>query len=199
MQINKHKLARQEITVDRIIENFKKGLGSTVEACTGYGKTFCAFLLIDRMITKNPSKSTIVVVPTDNLKEQWERQIKKRKLKNINVFVVNGITINEIQLTCDLLILDEGHRYAADVFSRVFNIKYHYLLNLTATIDRTDGLHIMLLKKAPIVDTITLQEAKRNGWVSDYIEYNLGLELTEEDRIIYNKINYLDYSDMILI
>jgi superfamily II DNA or RNA helicase len=189
MQINKHKLARQEIGVEKAIENFKKGLGATWEYCTGFGKTFCAFLLIDRMIKNDPNKTTIVIVPTDNLKDQWERQIKKRKLKNIRVFVVNGITINQTELECDLFILDEAHRYASDVFSRVFNIKYRWLLNLTATIDRLDGLHSMLLEKAPIVDTITLQEAKRNGWVSDYIEYNLGLELTEEDRIIYDDLN----------
>lgn len=141
------------------------------------------------MLVRDPDRSTIIIVPTDNLKTQWEDKVRQGKYKNIRVFVVNGITINETKLECTLLILDEAHRYASDIFSRVFNIKHQFLLNLTATIDRLDGKHDMLIKNAPVVDTITLQEAKRNKWVSDYIEYNLGLELTEEDREAYNTIN----------
>lgn len=189
MQINQHKLARQLIGVDKVIANFILGLGATLEWCTGMGKTFASCLVIDRMLVRDPNRSTIIIVPTDYLKEQWERIIKKKKYKNIRVFVVNGITIHEVELKCTLLILDEAHRYASDVFSRVFNIKHQFLLNLTATIDRTDGRHEMLLKKAPIVDTITLQEGKRNNWVSDYLEYNLGIDLTEQDRMTYDIIN----------
>jgi superfamily II DNA or RNA helicase len=189
MQINKHRLARQELGADRVIANFIKKLGATVEWATGVGKSMLAELVINRMLIRDNTRTTIIVVPTEQLKEQWELKIIKRKIPNTRVFVVNGITINDVKLECTLLVLDEFHRYASDVFSRVFNIKHQFLLCLTATVDRLDGKHNLLLEKAPIVDTITLQEAKRNGWVSDYLEYNLGLELTEEDRLNYNRIN----------
>ena len=189
MQINKDKLARQELGADKVVANFNKGLGATIEWATGVGKSMLAEIIINRMLVRDNKRTSIIVVPTDQLKEQWETKIIKRKIKNTKVYVVNGITINEIDLSCNLLILDEGHRFASDIFSRVFNIKHQFLLILTATIDRLDGRHSLLLEKAPIVDTITLHEAKRNGWVSDYLEYNLGLELTEYDREEYNKLH----------
>lgn len=190
MQINQHKLQRQLVGVGKVIENFKKGLGATLEYATGVGKTFTAFLVIDKMLVRDPNRSTIVIVPTEQLQQQWEKLILKGKYKNIKVFVINGITINEIDLNCTLLVLDEAHRYASEIFSKIFDlVKYEFLLGLTATIDRIDGKHTLLIEKAPVVDTITLVEAKRNGWVSDYLEYNWGLELTPEDREEYNKIN----------
>lgn len=145
MQINKHKLARQEIGINKVVENFIAGLGAMLCWCTGMGKTFATFLIIEKMLVRDNTRTTIVVVPTENLKQQWERQIKKRKLNNIKVFVVNGITINQIDLSCTLLVLDEGHKYLGDIFKRVFEIKHKFLLVLTASEYRLDGKHELLL------------------------------------------------------
>jgi superfamily II DNA or RNA helicase len=190
MKINESKLARQLIGVGNVIANFILGLGATLEWCTGMGKTFAAFLIINKMLARDKNRTTIVIVPTELLKGQWEFKAKKEGIKNIKVYVINGITMNNIKLECSLLILDEAHGFASEVFSRIFElVDYEFLLMLTATIIRLDGKHDMLLEKAPIVDSIPLQEAKKNGWVSDYMEYNLGIDLIEEDRNEYDKIN----------
>jgi superfamily II DNA or RNA helicase len=49
----------------------------------------------------------------------------------------------------------------------------------------------MLDKYCPIVDTIYEQEALTNGWISEFIEYNIACELTDEDKIRYDKFTVL--------
>ena len=73
-----------------------------------------------------------------------------------------------------MIILDEVHRYASDVFSLVFKqVGYKYILGLTATFERLDGKEILLQKYAPVIDKITLEDSLLNGWVSPYIEYEV--------------------------
>lgn len=53
--------------------------------------------------------------------------------------------------------------------------------------ERLDDKHVYVEKYCPIVDTITLQEALANGWVSDYTEYKVVLDVNDIDN--YKKIN----------
>ncbi|MDY5984472.1 MAG: hypothetical protein SPI94_03265 [Candidatus Onthovivens sp.] len=60
--------------------------------------------------------------------------------------------------------MDEVHRVASTSFSQIFNsVTYKMILCLTATIKRLDGKEDIIKKYAPVVDTITLEEAEANG------------------------------------
>ena len=77
-----------------------------------------------------------------------------------------------------MIILDEIHRYASDVFSLIFkNVGYKYILGLTATFERLDGKEVFISKYCPVIDTITLEDALANGWVSPYIEYEVLIDV----------------------
>ena len=60
------------------------------------------------------------------------------------------------------------------------------ILCLTATIKRLDGKEDIIKKYAPVVDTITLEEAEANGWISPVKNY---LVLLDVDLTEYNKLN----------
>ena len=103
----------------------------------------------------------LVVVPTITLKEQWEKELDKNKITIAEVYVIN--TAVKKNHECDLLILDEVHRYAAETFKRIFGqCGYKYILGLTATIERSDGKHEVLKEAAPIIDEVTLKECLDN-------------------------------------
>lgn len=86
------------------------------------------------------------------------------------------------------MILDEIHKFAADEFSHVFKtVKYKLILGLTATIERLDGKHELLKHYCPVVDTVSIEVAKANGWVADYTEYQV--IVTAEDIDIYRQYN----------
>ena len=175
---------RQEESLKAWLRN--KGRGC-VEGCTGYGKTRIGLNAIERVRNKYPDLSVIVVVPTDVLKGQWTKQLDERGLGlNSKVSIINTASKHIDQ--CDLLILDEIHKFAADEFSHVFKtVKYKLILGLTATIERLDGKHELLKHYCPVVDTVPIEVAKANGWVANYTEYQV--IVTAEDIDIYRQYN----------
>ena len=175
---------RQEESLKAWLKN--KGRGC-VEGCTGYGKTRIGLNAIETVRKRYPELSVIVVVPTDVLRNQWLEQLDERGLGwNCKVEIIN--TASKTIDQCDLLILDEIHKFAADQFSHVFKtVKYKHILGLTATIERLDGKHELIKKYCPVVDTVTIEVAKANGWVSEFTEYQV--IVSAEDIDIYRDYN----------
>tara|TARA_X000001388_G_scaffold65584_1_gene52087 strand:- start:39 stop:1217 length:1179 start_codon:yes stop_codon:yes gene_type:complete len=173
-----------------IVQKFadSKGKG-TLLAATGFGKTFTAIMVIIRLFKSRPDGKVIIVVPTINLKNQWGKELKKNKIKgNYEVIVIN--TAHKKQDKCDLLICDEIHAYGAEQFIKVFQkITYDFIFGLTATIERSDGKHKILLEYAPIIDEVPIQECHKKGWVSNYIVYNLAVPLYDDEQEEYDKEN----------
>ena len=152
-----------------------------------YGKTRIGLNAIETVRKRYPELSVIVVVPTDVLRTQWLEQLDERGLGwNCKVQIIN--TASKTIDQCDLLILDEVHKFAADQFSHVFKtVKYKHVLGLTATIERLDGKHELIKKYCPVVDTVTIEVAKANGWVSEFTEYQV--IITAEDIDTYREYN----------
>lgn len=179
MEQNESKTARQKLGILKWIANNCVGM---FQWFTGVGKTFAAIMAIKET---QPS-SIIVVVPTINLQDQWEAQLKENGIVNYVVYVVN--TACKLHLLCDMLIIDEAHVLGAPTFREVLNnIKYTKLLALSATPKRQDGEHEFLLERCPIVDTITEKEAIENSWVSSYDQYVYVVEFTPEEAAAYEK------------
>ena len=55
-------------------------------------------------------------------------------------------------------------------------------MGLSATFNRLDGKHELLNKFCPICDTITIQEAIQNKWLSEYKEYKVIIEPEDIER-----------------
>ena len=163
-----------------------KGCG-TIEASTGFGKTRIALNCLSDLNAKRPGMRFLVVVPTETLKNQWEGLLQERNLLfNSEVQIIN--TVVKHNWKCDILVLDEIHRYAAPLMSQVFEkVNYKYILGLTATFERLDNKHELIAKYCPIIDTITTEEALNNGWVSQFKEYIVLLDVPDIET--YNEYN----------
>lgn len=157
-----------------------KGKGS-IEAATGFGKTNMGLMSIKALLKKYPQFRILVVVPTTALKNQWQGKIDENGFSfNVEVQVINTVIKHDWQ--CDFLILDEEHRYNSDDFSLIFKkVKYRLILGLTATFERLDGKHIIMSKYCPIVDNISFLECLANGWVSEYKEYIVLINVDDID------------------
>lgn len=185
MKLNQSKLDRQSGMINDWIGGGGKG---TVQAVTGFGKSFVGVLLIRSMNEKQPNNTTVIVVPTLYLKQQWEELILDHKLHNVDVMVINTAIKQEISV--DFLILDEIHRYAADTFKRVFGaVKYSYILGLTATLERQDLKHTLLERYCPIIAQVEMTEALEKKFVSDFATYNLGIKADSKFIADYNVLN----------
>lgn len=168
-----------------VIDWVNNGAKGTIEAATGVGKSIIGCLAIKKMILQNKDRKAMVVVPTLQLKSQWEKLLKGTGLSdNTEVYVINSIALNTVTYNVDLLVIDEVHMMAADKFSRIFSlVKYKWVMGLTATIERLDGKEVLLKQYAPIVRTITQKEAIEKGWINDFIEMNVPVFLTRDEKV----------------
>ena len=174
----------------RQVEGLRKWRQSSFQGIaeypTGFGKTYTAIRAILGMISKKQIKSVLVVVPTITLKEQWEKELAKKKVKIAEVYVINSALKKTHDI--DFLILDDVHRYAAETFKEIFvRTKYKYILGLTATLERDDGLHEIILKQMPVFDTITIEEALQHSWISPYKIFNVQVPFAPDDLAAYKK------------
>ena len=177
----------RDLRQEQCVKNWIKAKGhASIEAGTGFGKTRVGLLTASKLINKKPDFKILVVVPTTLLKEQWVQQLDSFGLSlNCNVQVINTIITKD--WVCDLLIIDECHRYAGDSFSQIFEkVKYKLILGLTATFERLDGKHELVSKYCPICDSVPITECLANGWVSPYKEYLVLIDV--DDIESYQKV-----------
>jgi superfamily II DNA or RNA helicase len=110
------------------------------------------------------------------------------ELQNVNIMVINT-GVKSARIT-DLLILDEIHNYASDVFKTIFtNTTYSYILGLTATLERKDKKHYLIEQECPVIDTISMKESLAMGYVSDFKVFNLALDLDDKERERYENLH----------
>lgn len=171
---------RQDLTIDKWKSAGARGITLLP---TGFGKTRVAMKILTRLKTKNESVKAVVVVPSDYLKKQWIKNLEEFGLKDVDVFIINtAVTLKD--KSYHILIADEVHMFCSEGYITLFDvIKHKYFLGLTATLDRLDGKEQFLLLKYDVVDTITLEEAIANKWVSPFKQYKVEItvDLKEYD------------------
>ncbi len=182
---------------------------------TGSGKTFLAVQAI-----ADVGVSTLVVVPTIDLMNQWHATLTNafgdqlpdevgvlgggsRNVTDITVTTYDSAYryINEYGDQFGLLIVDEVHHLPAPTYQQIPEMSIApYRLGLTATYERADGEHEVLEKLlGPVVYEESVDELA-GEFLSEYETIHLNVELTEEDRERYDEEyqiyrNYVDNHD----
>lgn len=181
---NLSRTERQEQGVQRWVDN---KLCGTLNWATGVGKTRGGLMAISRFLKKNPTKSVIIVVPSEPIQRQWNQELINWNLfQQCSVKTMSDTSVNKY--SCTLLVIDEIHKVGAPTLLNIFkNVQYTIILGLTATFERLDGKDEIISKKCPIVDTISVEEAIENKWLADYREYEVLIE--PEDIDVYKEVN----------
>ena len=181
---NLSRTERQEQGVQRWVVN---KLCGTLNWATGVGKTRGGMIGISRFLKKNPTKTVIIVVPSEPIQKQWIQELSDWNLvSQCSVKTMRDTSVNKY--SCTLLVIDEIHKIGAPTLLSIFkNIQYNIILGLTATFERLDCKYEIIREKCPIVDTITIEEAIANKWLADYREYEVLIE--PEDIDVYKAIN----------
>lgn len=156
---------RQVEATDFVMDKFNAGPdGVMLVLPCGYGKTTCALHVCGQLRVR-----TMVIVPTSVLIDQWYGVIQQR-MPDARVCVLRGSTdtVTEDARTADivltlvqtmsmctlpaqllssfeLMIVDEVHTACAPTFHRaVLRCNPAYILSLSATPERPDGLHVAM-------------------------------------------------------
>lgn len=108
------------------------------------------------------------------------------KKDTISVEVMMGSS--QKQSECDLLIIDECHRCLSEhLYAAFTNIKFRFVLGLTATLERLDGRHLLIDQYAPVCDSVTIEEALQEGWLAPFKEYLVLLDV--DDIQVFKDLN----------
>ncbi len=189
MKVNKIKLARQEHGIK--LWGKAGGIGC-LWWFTGVGKTYTACLILNKMFKKRPEAKAIVIVPGDELYKQWtaelDAHISKEHREQIEVYTVQYVQLHKLHLKCTLAIYDELHEYYSEDRMKVIDgtwIDYEFNLGLTATYEHLGG-HKKMEKYCPIVDHIDEKEAVEKGYISKFLEFNLSIDMNEDEKAQYD-------------
>jgi superfamily II DNA or RNA helicase len=68
-------------------------------------------------------------------------------------------------------------------------VKYNNFLGLTASFERQDGRHDLILNYTKIVDNIPLSEGLKNGWVDEFTIIKVPVTLTKKEQNKLDNIN----------
>ena len=190
----------------KAIENWiKAGKKGCIILPTGSGKTIIAIKLIEII-----NSSTLIVVPTLDLMEQWtkflSKYFQKIEIGNIGggIFNITGITVSTydsayirssfIGNKFAFVIFDELHHLAAPGYRTIAEqFASPYRLGLTATYEREDSLHLDFPRLVGgIVYQSSVNELARDKHLASFTVEKRYVKLLPEEEIEYQK-NYDQY------
>jgi superfamily II DNA or RNA helicase len=187
----------QREAIESWIRNNKRGC---IVLPTGAGKTIIALKAI-----MEANSSTLVIVPTINLMEQWYKAIRNI-LKDTTLIGMLGGGYEEIKIititTYDSAYLKAsflGNKFKFLIFDEVHHLaseKYYtigeqfispYRLGLTATIEREDERHILLFRLiGKIIYRKDFYELADKNYLSDFVLKKRTINMLPEEITQYN-------------
>ena len=188
--------ARQRKSVEKWREAKGKG---TLNLIMRFGKTRVASIIVQEYFKKNPNRYVIALAPNhitflnlvDHLLELTPDNKSCTTIDTITAFgtrVKQEKLSNKTSIKCDLLILDEVHKLLTPESLNIIKfIEYKHILCLTGSNLNKEQEQILKDLGAPIVDKIDEATAIANNWIAPSIEYNLGIELDDHDKVRYAK------------
>ncbi len=182
----------QKEAVEKFLR-FKRGV---IVLPTGAGKTIVAMEVIRRL-----SVSTLVVVPTLALLEQWKERLsifgdvgefsgKKKELKPITVTTYDSAYINA-ELLGDkffLLIFDECHHLPGEAYRNIAQMSAApYRLGMTASPERADELHELLPELIGGIIYEKSPEELTGRYLAPYEVVKIHVPLSTEEKELYRR------------
>lgn len=169
----------------------KYGYVGSIIAGTGFGKSRCGVLAIGKLL--KPGERALVLVPTNQLEDQFAEEFKKWGYEDI----LDQVTIMCYQSShkfrnekFEMVVCDEIHLGLSPVYRNFFEYNtYDKLLCMTATVPEEEEYMQYLHKIAPVRYSITLDECVTLGLVAPYEVVCVPIELNEEDKLAYKKAN----------
>jgi len=190
---NEQKDELQQAHLNAWVSNGYKG---TSIAATGLGKTRIGILAIKNTLSKDSTKSAIIIVPTENLRDnEWVKEFHIWNLDHLLPQVEFMCIQSAHKLTgyhWDIVIIDEVHTTLSMIYRNFYeNNLWERMYCFTATPPDNEEYLKYLHEYAPIIKVTNLNEARKLGIVSPYTVYNLGVSFTPEEALEYNRIDKL--------
>ena len=166
-----------------------QGFVGSVIAGTGFGKSRVGVLAVQHAL-KNGGEA-LILVPTVQLQDQFIEEFDKWGVSHENVEVMCYQSAYKLKRKhYSIVVCDEIHLGLSPEYRKFFeNNKFDRLLCMTATLPEDVEYKFLLDQLAPTAYKISLDKCVQLGIVSPYEITCVPVELTEEERATYKKIN----------
>ena len=166
-----------------------QGFVGSVIAGTGFGKSRVGVLAVEHAL-KNGGEA-LILVPTVQLQDQFIEEFDKWGVSHENVEVMCYQSAYKLKgKHYTIVVCDEIHLGLSPEYRKFFeNNKFNRLLCMTATLPEDVEYNFLLDQLAPTAYKISLDKCVKLGIVSPYEITCVPVELTEEERLTYKKIN----------
>tara|TARA_R110002020_G_scaffold208452_6_gene414211 strand:- start:17322 stop:18566 length:1245 start_codon:yes stop_codon:yes gene_type:complete len=200
--------AKDQVQRSGLNKWWSSGRKGTLQYATGVGKTRCGVIAASHIVTadvpefvntfdneESIAPRILIITPTETIRDQvWKNEFKK--WGHLDIFK------NYVEMVCiqtawkyedqhyDLVIADEVHNYITPQYFKFFvHNTCSAILGLSAKIpeDKLEVLNTI----APIIDTMTTNDALDKGLISPFKIYNVGLDLTDSEKTDYIKSDAL--------
>ena len=194
------KAERQLLGRQRYIKAYDTSNGGTLDYCMRFGKTRVALNILMQLFNRNNNHKlkVIIIVPSLGVLNHWNKELEEYKkevgykkffpFEKVQLSTSHTIVSSNGGMEYDLAILDEIHTYMSkEAYKAILaqgKIKYPKILGLTGTYP-TGPSKAILDTIAPVVDKISEKEGIDNGWISKFLEFNLALDFSMEDKAEY--------------
>jgi RNA polymerase primary sigma factor len=187
-----------------------------IEAVTGSGKTRIAHEAILEHLQLD--YDILIIVPTKELLQQWNRDIRKLQINrelvrnkytikllgggikddgspkwDIFISLVHSAINKEFKLGTHkgLLIADECHHYGAPEFNRALKTHFEKRMGLTATYQRDDNGIDQFLNPyfSTVCFSLTYERALKENVIARFKVAFIGVDLNEEEEYNYKKLD----------
>jgi len=205
------------------VEAFMQTKYGLLELPCGYGKTILALYLVSLLKVK-----TLIIVHKDFLLQQWVERIQEflpsvsvgriqgtqlDVQKDIVIGMLQSLSMKEYEPSVfdgfGLTIIDETHHIAAEVFSNaLFKIVTPYMLGLSATMERPDGLTkvfkqfigpIVYSAQRETTDSVVVQQVEFRTPDEEFNETVLNFKGQANYAVMINKLcNFAPRSEFVL-
>nr|WP_245742035.1 DEAD/DEAH box helicase family protein [Natrinema salaciae] len=191
---------------DAPLETVPRAPAGVLELPTGSGKTVIALKAIERLAVP-----TLVVVPTIDLLEQWERELERefdapigrfgggeQRLEPITVSTYDSayLKADSVGDRFGLVVFDEAHHLGGEGYREIARLlAAPARLGLTATFERPDGAHEVIADVVgPLVHRLDVDDLAGDH-LADYDLKRLEVSLTPAEREEYERVQgiFTDY------
>lgn len=176
------------------------GFKGTIEGATGSGKSIIG---IASLFIFDERPSTLIIVPTISIMSMWYDKLLQfgcpkemigrlgNGFKEVEKKYVIGVidSVRENSIVKDFFIIDECHHIVSSENCKILDRDFKYVLGLSATVERDDGRHYLLYKKAPLLMRYSIGDGINDGVLSKFVLINQAVSFVSEEVERYEKID----------
>ena len=143
-----------------------KGKFGILNLCPRFGKIFTTINILEQL---DDDINILIAYPDLKIKGAWEEDFKKRKYKNQNITYTTHLSIKKHTAGFyDLVILDEIHLLSEAQIEAVKELQCVSVLGLTGTLSSHTEETLGLELKLPVLATYSIDQAIKEGVITDY-------------------------------